>query len=146
MTFFTLYITITGVIIGSIFFLVYKRHLKKNNVVKEKSFTLNAPKIFGTINIIIAFVFLVWYILDPEAFSASVVIENKFLFILSSIFFMYFYILAIPLSIASAFSSIILKKNEYISGIKFAYYISTNVIAAIILFIISYLVSGKTGG
>jgi hypothetical protein len=147
MLFLVLFAVIGGSLASLIFFLIYKRHIKKNGTVKEKSFTLNAPKIFGTVNIILAIVFLVWYIIKPEAFSENATIENKIFYISFSIFAMYFYIFAMPLSIASAFSSImLLKKNSYIGGIKFAYYVSTNIIAAIILFIISYLVFGKIGG
>jgi hypothetical protein len=137
---------LAGLIASLVFFLIYKRHVKKYGAVKEKSFTLNAPEIFGSINIILAVVFLVWYIVNPDAFSADTTIENKILYILFSIFAAYFYIFAMPLSIASVFSSIaLLKKNGYISGTKFVYCVLTNIIATSILFIISYLVLSQTG-
>jgi hypothetical protein len=129
---------VAGTIASLVFFFVYKRHIKKNGTLKEKSFTRNAPKIFGSINLILALFFSIWFIVNPSAFSQSEAIDNKMLLVLSHIFYTYFHIFALPLNIGSTTLAVLLKKH--ISKIKFAYYILTNVIASILLFILTYLI------
>lgn len=141
MLYLVLFTLISGVIASVLFLFIFKRHIKKNRSVKEKSFTINAPKIFGTINIILVAVFGIWYVLNPSAFSQNEPINNKLVFILLSIFFTYFHVLALPLSIGSTILTLFLKKS--ISKIIFLYYILTNVIASIILFILNYLILNK---
>jgi uncharacterized membrane protein len=137
-----LYLITFSVVAGSIasvvFFFVYKRHIKKNDTLKEKSFTKNAPKIFGSINFILALFIGIWLIINPLAFSQSETVDNQMLLILSHIFYTYFHIFALPLNIGSAALTVLLKKH--ISKTKFAYYMMTNVIASILLFILTYLI------
>jgi hypothetical protein len=141
MLYLILFTLISGVIASFLFFLIFKRHIRKNGNVKEKSFIVNAPKIFGTINIILAVVFGIWYVSNPSAFSQNEPVNNKIVFILLSIFFTYFYVLALPLSIGSSVLTLFLKKS--ISKIRFLYYILTNIIASIILFILNYMILNK---
>ena len=132
---------ISGALVSLLFIFIFKRHIKKNGNVKEKSFTINTPKIFGTINIILAVIFGIWYISNPSSFSQNESVDSKIAFILLSIFFTYFYVLALPLSIGSITLTLFLKKS--ISKVRFLYYILTNSIASIILFTIIYLVLNK---
>ena len=141
MLYLILFTLIAGAIASFLLLFIFKRHIKKNGNVKEKSFTINAPAIFGTINIILAIIFGIWYVSNPSAFSQNEPVDNKVLFILLSIFFTYFHILSLPLSIGSTILTLFLKKN--INKIRFLYYILTNVIAAIILFILNYLILNK---
>ena len=132
---------ISGAVASFLFILIFKRHIKKNGNVKRKSFIINAPKIFGTINFILMVVFGIWYVSNPSAFSQNEPVDNKIIFILLSVFFTYFYVLALPLSIGSTVLTLFLKKS--ISRIRFLYYIFTNVIASIVLFILIYLILNK---
>lgn len=132
---------VTGAIASFIFFTIYKKHIKKYETIKEKSFLVNAPKIFGTINCIISLVFGIWYSMNPSAFSENQTIDSTVVYILMTIFFIYFHILALPLSIGSVTLTLLLKKN--ISKIRFLYYILTNIIASILLFVLTYLILNK---
>jgi hypothetical protein len=129
---------VAGTIASFVFFFVYKRHIKKNGTLKEKSFTRNAPKIFGSINLILALFFGIWFIINPSAFSQSEAIDSKMLLILSHIFYTYFHIFALPFSIGSVTLTVLTKK--YLGKMGFAYYMLTNVIASILLFILTYLI------
>lgn len=132
---------VAGAIASLAFFLVYKRHIKKNEMFKEKSFIMNASKVFGSINIIIALFLGVWYAINPTAFSQDTTINNKIAFVLMSIFSVYFYIFALPLNIGAITLTVLLKKR--ISKTRYTYCIVTNAIAAILLFILSYLILSK---
>jgi len=141
MLYLILFTLIAGAAVSFLFRFIFKRHIKKNGNVKKKSFTINAPAIFGTVNIILAIVFGVWYVSNPSAFSQSEPIDNKIVFILLSIFFTYFHVLALPLSVGSTVLTLFLKKS--INKIRFIYYILTNAIASIILFTLNYLILNK---
>jgi hypothetical protein len=132
---------ITGAIASFLFIFILKRHIRKNGTVKEKSFIINVPKIFGTINIILAVVFGIWYIINHSAFSQNEQIGNMFVLVFLHIFFTYFHILALPLSIGSIVLTLFLKK--YIKRIWFVYYILTNAIATTILFPLIYFILNK---
>ena len=141
MLYLIIFTIISGAVASFLFLFIFKRHIKKNGNIKEKSFIINAPKIFGTINFILAVVFGTWYVLNPSAFSQNEPVNNTIVSILLSIFFTYFHVLALPLSIGSTVLTVFLKKS--ISKIRFLYYIFTNVIASVILFILNYLILNK---
>lgn len=139
MLYLTSFAVITGTIASFAFFLVYKRSVKKmGNRLMKKSFIMKTPKIFGSINIFLAVFFGIWFIVNPSAFSQDTSIDNKVVFILLSIFYTYFYILALPLSIGSTTLTILLKK--IVSKTRFLYCLLTNVVASILLFFLSYLI------
>jgi Ca2+/Na+ antiporter len=95
-----LFTLISGTIASLLFFLIYKRHLKQNGTIQEKSFVMNAPKIFGSINILLGIILGIYFIINPSAFSSDVAMpSNKIILLLSHIFFSYFYFFALPLSI-----------------------------------------------
>ena len=141
MVFLVLFTVFGGAIASLVFFFIYKRHIKKYGTVKEKSFTINAPKIFGTINIFLVLVFGLWFVINPSHFSQNETIDNKIVFILFSIFVMYFYVLALPLSIGSVSLTLLLKKH--INKLIFLYGFFTNTIASIILFVLTYFILRK---
>jgi hypothetical protein len=101
MLYLILFTFISWAVVSFLFVFIFKRHVKKNGNVKEKSFIVNVPKVFGTINIMLAIVFGIWYVSNPSAFSQNEPIDNKIVFILLSIFFTYFHVLALPISIGS---------------------------------------------
>ena len=129
---------VAGTIASLVFFFAYKRHIKKNGTLKEKSFTKNVPKIFGSINIVLVLLIGIWFIVSPSGFSQSEAVDNKMLLILSHIFYTYFHILALPLNIGSVTLTVLMKKH--INNTRFMYYMLTNVIASICLFILTYLI------
>jgi glycerol uptake facilitator-like aquaporin len=141
MVYLILFAIFGGTIASLVFLLIYKRHIKKYDTIKEKSFIINSPKIFGTINLILALVFGIWFIINPSVFSQNETIENKIVYILFSIFAMYFYVLALPLSIGSTVLTLFLKKN--LSKLRFLYYTITNITASIILFGLTYFILRK---
>jgi hypothetical protein len=139
MVYLLIFTIISGAIVSFIFFLIYKRHIKKFGTIQEKSFTMNAPKIFGSINILLSLVFGLWFIVNPSMFSSDIQMpKNKIILILSHIFFTYFYVFASPLSIASSVLSIITKKT--LRKTTFLYTIIVNIIASILLFLLTFLI------
>jgi hypothetical protein len=141
MVFLIPFTVITGAVASLAFFFIYKRHIRKHGMVKEKSFTINAPKIFGTANVILALAIGIWYIVDLTAFAQEGGIDNRIAFAALSIFYTYFHILALPISIGCTVLSVFIKK--YISKLRFSYYMVTNVIASILLFVLTYLILNK---
>jgi hypothetical protein len=137
-----LYLLIFTVITGSIasfaFFYVYKRHIRKNGVFKEKTSIKNIPKLFGTVNIMLALFFGIWFVINPSAFAHNEAIDSIIAIILLHILFTYFHVLALPLSIGSATLTILIK--PFIKKKRFMYYMFTNVMASILLFILTYLI------
>lgn len=137
-----LFTIIAGAIASLAFYFLYKRHINKNGLIKEKSFIMIAPKIFGSINTLLALFFGIWYVIDPTAFSQGETIDNKIVFVLVSILYIYFYIFALPLNIGSITLTTLLKKR--INSGRYIYDIATNTLAAMLLFIfLSYLVLSK---
>jgi hypothetical protein len=138
MLYLSLFAVILGALFSGLFLFILKRHKKKNEDVKKRSFIINAPVIFGTINIIIILVIGIWYILNPGIFSKNVQIKNQFLLILSHIFYTYFYILAMPLSIGSVVLSLFLKEN--IAKKRYFYGIIANSVSIIAFFTLSLII------
>jgi hypothetical protein len=130
-----------GTIVSLVFLFVYKKHIKKHGTVMEKSFTANAPKIFGTVNVFLSLAIGIWYIANPSAFAQEGGIDNRIAFVVLSIFYTYFHVLALPISIGCTALSVLIKK--YISKLWFLYCILTNIIASILLFVLTYLILNK---
>ncbi len=66
-------------------------------------------KIVGCINLGLVVIFLLLYLMDPSLFSKDTTINNSYIYVAFSILASYYYILAAPLSIASA---LIMLKNK----------------------------------
>jgi hypothetical protein len=135
---------IAGIIASYVFYFIYKRHINKNGIIKEGSLIINAPKIFGSINIILSLIFVIWRIVTISAFTKIEIIDTKvIIFSIISLVLRYLYlfypILALPLSIGFVILSLLIRKN--LNKLRFMYCFISNVIASIMLFIIMYLVS-----
>jgi hypothetical protein len=88
---------------------------------------------------LLGIIFGIWFIANPSAFSADIQMsENKIILVLSHIFFTYFYVFALPLSIASSVLSIITRKA--LRKTTFLYSIMTNVISSIVLFLLTFFI------
>jgi hypothetical protein len=134
---------IAGIIVSYVFYFIYKRHIHKNGIIKEESFMISAPKIFGSINIILLLIFVLWRIVTISAFTEIEIIDTKVI-IFSIIYWVLTYlysfypILALPLSIGFVVLSLLIRKN--LNKLRFIYCFISNLIASIMLFIIIYLV------
>lgn len=135
------YCILGGVIAFGLLYWMYQRKVKRNSLT-NKSFLCVAPPIIGAINCILAGTFMVLYILNPASFSSEQNIISPVAYVLFTIFSIYFYILALPLSIGCTGISVVLYKKQHISIKKHVLITVTNCIGAILLAILTYQVFG----
>lgn len=99
------------------------------------------PYIFGVINLLLSSLFMIWFIVNPDAFSSDAVIESQVVYVLFTIFATYFYICALPISIGCITLSYYMIRNKEISESKFYLSVCLNGFSIILLFVITYLVN-----
>jgi hypothetical protein len=106
---------IGGGIAFGLLYLMYRQKTKNNNL-KSKSFLCVVPPIIGVINCVLDGIFILLYILNPASFSSEQSIVSPIAYVLFTIFSIYFYMLALPLSIGCAGISVVLLNSRILAA------------------------------
>jgi len=120
--------------------MIYKK--KKRKQILENTLFSKTPLMFGIVNALMAIGFLLLYFNNLSAFETQEEIVWNFGTILFTLFTIYFYILALPISIGELMIIHKLKKDNLVN--EGYYYTSTilNIVAVITLFVLTLLIFG----
>jgi|GEM_PF-1359782 len=114
MTIMILFLVGSGLISCGIFYAIYLKK-KKNDKLERDNFK-KLPLIIGIVNLILATFILLLFINNPQSFQTQQDIVWNIGTVLFTIFTVYFYILALPLSIGEILVTVLLKKDKIVSS------------------------------
>lgn len=139
--FLTGYIVIGGAATFGLLYWVYRRKINKGTL-STKSTYARIPPIVGLVNFILPSSFMTLYVLAPALFSPDQTISSPIMYVLFTLFSVYFYVLAMPLSMGCIGLATILYQKQYLSKSKFIFSTSSNGIGTVLLAALIYNVFG----
>lgn len=110
----------------------YKRRVKMDRL--DRGLYLKTPIMMGGINLVMAMIFSFWYISSPEVFASEQEIVWNIGTVFFTLFTIYFYILAIPVSIGEIIKTHLLYRDGHVKQSYLILSMISNGLASLILF------------